>query len=145
MSNPYQKRQLRRRANKPLTSKEVGLRYGFRSGLEERIANELETESVEFEFEETKLQYVKPQKTHTYTPDFYLPKQKIFIETKGLFTSADRQKMRLVKEQHPEKDIRFIFNNSKARISKKSKTTYGMWCEKYKFPFADKHLPMEWL
>ena len=145
MSNPYPKRHQKRRANKPLTSNEVGLRYGFRSGLEERIASELETESVEFEFEETKLQYVKPQKTHTYTPDFYLPKQKIFIETKGLFTSADRQKMRLVKEQHPEKDIRFIFNNSRARISKKSKTTYGMWCEKYKFPFADKHLPVEWL
>ena len=145
MSNPYQKRQLRRRANKPLTSKEVGLRYGFRSGLEERIANELETESVEFEFEETKLKYVKPQKTHTYTPDFYLPKQKIFIETKGLFTSADRQKMRLVKEQHPDKDIRFIFNNSRSRISKKSQTTYGMWCDKYNFPYADKHLPVEWL
>ena len=145
MSNPYLKRHQKRRANKPLTSNEVGLRYGFRSGLEERIANELETESVEFEFEETKLKYVKPQKTHTYTPDFYLPKQKIFIETKGLFTSADRQKMRLVKEQHPELDIRFIFNNSKTRISKKSKTTYGMWCEKYKFPFADKHLPVEWL
>ena len=112
MSNPYLTRHQKRRANKPLTSKEVGLRYGFRSGLEERIASELETESVEFEFEETKLQYVKPQKTHTYTPDFYLPKQKIFIETKGLFTSADRQKMRLVKEQHPDKDIRFIFNNA---------------------------------
>ena len=81
------------------------MRYGFRSGLEERIATELETESVEFEFEETKLEYTKPQKVHTYTPDFYLPKQQIFIETKGLFTSADRQKMRLVKEQHPDLDI----------------------------------------
>ncbi len=145
MSNPYLKRHQKRRANKPLTSNEVGLRYGFRSGLEERIATELETESVVFEFEETKLEYTKPQKVHTYTPDFYLPKQEIFIETKGLFTSADRQKMRLVKEQHPDLDIRFIFNNSKSRISKKSKTTYGMWCDKYGFPFADKHLPQEWL
>ena len=108
MSNPYLKRQQKRRASKPLTSNEVGLRYGFRSGLEERIASELQTESVEFEFEETKLEYTKPQKVHTYTPDFYLPKQQIFIETKGLFTSADRQKMRLVKEQHPDLDIRFI-------------------------------------
>ena len=145
LSNPYLKRHQKRRANKPLTSNEVGLRYGFRSGLEERIATELETESVVFEFEETKLEYTKPQKVHTYTPDFYLPKQEIFIETKGLFTSADRQKMRLVKEQHPDLDIRFIFNNSKSRISKKSKTTYGMWCDKYGFPFADKHLPQEWL
>ena len=55
MSNPYLKRHQKRRANKPLTSNEVGLRYGFRSGLEERIATELETESVVFEFEETRL------------------------------------------------------------------------------------------
>tara|TARA_B100001996_G_scaffold201803_1_gene154498 strand:+ start:7467 stop:7859 length:393 start_codon:yes stop_codon:yes gene_type:complete len=128
-----------------LTSKAVGLKYGFRSGLEERIASELETESVEFEFEKTKLKYTKPQKVHTYTPDFYIPRTKMFIETKGLFTSADRQKMRLVKEQHPELDIRFIFSNSKSRISKKSKTTYGMWCEKYNFLYADKHLPLEWV
>ena len=134
-----------RRASKPLTSNEVGLRYGFRSGLEERIANELKTESVEFEFEETKLKYTKPLKIHTYTPDFYLPKQKLFIETKGLFTSADRQKMRLVKEQHPKVDIRFVFSNSRNRISKISKTTYAMWCEKYGFKYADKHIPKEWL
>ena len=106
-----------------MTSKEVGLKYGFRSGLEERIASELETESVAFEFEKTKLEYTKPMKVHTYTPDFYIPKTDMFIETKGLFTSADRQKMRLVKEQHPDLDIRFIFNNSRAKISKKSKTT----------------------
>ena len=82
---------------------------------------------------------------HTPTLLTLLTKTKNIHRDKGLFTSADRQKMRLVKEQHPEKDIRFIFNNSRARISKKSKTTYGMWCEKYKFPFADKHLPVEWL
>ena len=123
MSNPYLKRQQKRRASKPLTSNEVGLRYGFRSGLEERIASELQTESVEFEFEETKLEYTKPQKVHTYT--YFSPKQQIFIETKGLFTSADEKKMRLVKEQHPDLDIRFIFNYSKSCISKKSKTTYG--------------------
>ena len=131
--------------NKPLTSKEVGLKHGFRSGLEERIASELKTECVEYEFEKTKLKYTKPEKVHSYTPDFYIPKKDMFIETKGLFTSADRQKMRLVKEQHPNLDIRFIFSNAKSKISKKSKTTYAMWCEKYGFKFANKHLPLEWL
>ena len=97
MSNPYLKRHQKRRANKPLTSNEVGLRYGFRSGLEERIATELETESVVFEFEETKLEYTKPQKVHTYTPDFYLPKQKIFIKCSYLlvqtFCQTDTKKI----------------------------------------------------
>ena len=135
----------KRLRNKKLTSKQVGLVHGFRSGLEEQIASELKGLRVQYEFEETKLKYVKPQKTHTYTPDFYLPNQKIYIETKGLFTSADRQKMKLIKEQHPNTDIRFIFSNSKSRISKKSKTTYAMWAEKYGFKWADKHIPKEWL
>ena len=135
----------KRLRNKKLTSSQVGLIHGFRSGLEKQIADELKGLRVQYEFEETKLKYVKPQKTHTYTPDFYLTKQKIYIETKGLFTSADRQKMKLIKEQHPDKDIRFIFSNSKTRISKKSKTTYSMWAEKYGFKWADKHMPKEWL
>jgi hypothetical protein len=127
------------------TFSNVGLRYGFRSGLEDRISKELESARVEYEYEKHKLKYTKPEKLHTYTPDFYIVKRKIFIETKGLFTSADRQKMRLVKEQHPKVDIRFVFSNSRNRISKISKTTYGMWCEKYGFKYADKHIPKEWL
>ena len=136
---------LKNKSKKPLTSKKVGVVYGFRSGLEERIAGELRKESVSYEFEETKLKYTKPEKLHTYTPDFYLPEQDIFIETKGLFTTADRQKMRLIKEQYPELDIRFLFSNHKAKINKRSKTTYGMWCEKYGFLYATKHIPKEWL
>jgi hypothetical protein len=128
-----------------LTSKQVGLRYGFRSGLEEAIASELDTKNIQYKFEETKLNYVKPQKVHTYTPDFYLTGSDIYIETKGYFTSQDRQKMRLIKEQHPQLDIRFIFSNSKTRISKKSKTTYGMWCDKYGFNMQTNMSRTEWL
>ena len=87
-----------------LTSKQVGLRYGFRSGLEESIAKELKDNRVAYEFEKTKLKYTKPQKVHTYTPDFHLTKKKIFIETKGLFTTQDRQKMKLIREQYPNLD-----------------------------------------
>ncbi len=130
---------------KQLTSKQVGLKYGFRSGLEEAIAAELSGNKVVFTFEETKLKYTKPQKIHTYTPDFFLPAQNIYIETKGLFSTADRQKMKLIKEQYPKLDIRFIFSNAKAKINKKSKTTYGMWCDKYGFKYAHKHIPKEWI
>ena len=133
------------RYKKALTFNQVGLKYGFRSGLEIAISQELDANKVKYKYEKVKLTYVKPQKAHSYTPDFYLEHHDIYIETKGLFTSADRQKMRLIKEQHPEKDIRFIFSNSRSRISKKSATTYAMWCEKYGFKYADKHIPLEWL
>ena len=53
--------------------------------------------------------------------------------------------MILVKQQHPELDIRFVFSNSRQKISKQSKTTYGMWCEKHGFLYADKTVPQEWL
>ena len=53
--------------------------------------------------------------------------------------------MRLVKEQHPEKDIRIVFSRSSAKINKGSKTSYGDWCTRYGFPFADKLIPAAWL
>ena len=127
------------------TSKDlVGLRYGFRSGLEIAISKELDNDKVKYTYEKVKLKYVVPEKVHSYTPDFHLEASNIFVETKGLFTSADRKKMRLIKEQHPELDIRFVFSNSKSKISKKSKTTYADWCERYNFKYADKHIPKEW-
>lgn len=84
--------QQRKLYKKKQTSKSVGLTYGFRSGLEEAIAAELDNQRVTYEFEKTKLKYTKPEKAHTYTPDFYLVDKKIFIETKGLFTTQDRPK-----------------------------------------------------
>ena len=127
-----------------LTAKQVAAKYGFRSGLEERIAEKLSNEGVDFKYEEVVIQYIKPASKHKYTPDLVLPNG-IIIETKGRFLQADRMKHLLVKEQHPELDIRFIFSNSRARISKSSKTTYGSWCEKYGFKYADKTIPREWL
>ena len=115
----------------------------YRSGLEQEAATFLKTRQKTVEYEKIKIEW-EDLRYRTYTPDFELDNG-IIIETKGLFTSADRQKMRLVKEQHPEKDIRFVFSNSRSRISKKSSTTYAMWCDKYGFKYADKHIPLEWL
>lgn len=128
---------------KRMTSKQVGLTYGFRSGLEEKIANQLELAGIEPKFETLKLPY-RVEKNCTYTPDFPVG-NKIIIETKGRFQTADRMKMLLIQKQYPEYDFRFVFSNSKARISKASKTTYGKWCENNGFKYADKTIPEEWL
>ena len=128
---------------KNLTSKQVGLTYGFRSGLEEKIAQQLKENGIDPKFETIKLPY-RVEKNCTYTPDFPVGKR-IIIETKGRFQTADRMKMLLVQKQHPEYEFRFIFTNSKARISKVSMTTYGRWCEKNGFKYADKVIPQEWI
>lgn len=122
----------------------VGLREGFRSGLEEKVADQLRALGVEVKFEQRKVKYTKPARAATYTPDFELPNG-IIIETKGRFVTADRQKHILIKDQHPELDIRFVFSSSKAKISKTSATTYADWCRKHGFQFADKSIPLEWI
>jgi hypothetical protein len=76
--------------------------------------------------------------------DFELPNG-ILIETKGRFKPADRTKHLLIKQQHPELDIRFVFSNSHNTLSKKSSTTYADWCDKHGFKWADKQIPRSWI
>ncbi len=120
------------------------MKHGYRSGLEERIAEQLDKLGVEYQYEEVKLKYIKPASEHIYTPDFVLPNG-IIVETKGRFLMADRQKHILVRKHNPTLDIRFVFSNSNARISKTSRTTYAAWCIKNNFKYADKEIPQEWL
>lgn len=130
------------------SDKARGIQHGYRSGLEERIARELQDADVPFEFEEHKLEYMRPAKKSKYTPDFLIHTRtgkQIFVETKGRFLTADRQKHLLIKDQHPDVDIRFVFSNAYQRISKQSKTTYAMWCEKNNFKYANCHVPVEWI
>jgi hypothetical protein len=116
---------------------------GYRSGLEEDTAIYLKEKGVPFEYEKLKIKWVDP-KIKTYTPDFVLDNG-IIVETKGRFISSDRAKHLAVKAQHPEFDIRFVFTNSKAKLYKGSATTYGMWCKRHGFQYADKVIPDTWL
>lgn len=134
----------RLRISKPKTQQQVGLVYGFRSGLEEAIAESLTSRGVRFTFEELVIPYVKPEKPAKYTPDFVL-ENGIIIESKGRFLTEDRQKMLLIKKQYPLLDIRFVFSNSRTKISKRSSTTYADWCNKNGFLFADKDIPDSWV
>lgn len=121
-----------------------GIREGYRSGLEDEIAEQLRLNGIDPQYEKHRIKYEQPAKRRTYTPDFLLPNG-IFIETKGRFTSEDRQKHLLIQEQHPDLDIRFVFSNPNTKINKNSKTTYAMWCEKHGFLYAKGAIPEEWL
>jgi len=124
-------------------SKWVAKKHGFKSGLEESISNQIDSKGIKVEYETEKVSYSIPASEHTYHPDFLLPNG-IFVETKGRFVIADRKKHILIKAQHPELDIRFVFTNSRNKINKSSKTTYADWCEKNGFKYADKHIPEDW-
>ena len=126
------------------TTRQQAIKHGWRSGLEERVAKELNEAGVGYEYESVKVKY-DVHETRTYTPDFILKKGYIIVETKGRFTTADRKKHLLIKRQHPKLDIRVVFKNSRAKQYKGAKSTYADWCDKHGFMYADKSIPEEWL
>ena len=114
----------------------------FRSGLEERVADLLVELGISYEYETTKIDYTIE---HVYTPDFILPNG-VVLETKGFWEPEDRRKIKAVKAQNPDLDLRMVFQAPYNKISKKSKTTYAKWCERHDIPWTSFHnIPLEWL
>ena len=121
-----------------------GIRYGYRSGLESKVSQQLKEAGVNFEYESFKIEY-EVNEVRKYTPDFLILSNGIIVETKGRFLPADRKKHLLIQQQRPDLDIRFVFTNSNAKLNKGAKSTYADWCRKHGFLFADKLIPKEWI
>ncbi len=117
---------------------------GYRSGLEEKVGEQLKKLNIDAEYESFKIPYTVPVTHRTYTPDYLLPNG-VVLELKGLFVLEDRKKHLLIKEQYPNLDIRFVFSNSKTKLRKGAKSNYGEWCEKHGFIYADKEVPPSWV
>jgi len=118
-------------------------KYGYRSGLELKTAQYLDNLLIKYKYEKVKIEW-EDLTYRTYTPDFVLYNG-IIIETKGMFTAADRKKHLAIKKQHPHLDIRFVFENSNRKLRKGAKTRYYQWCNKYDFDYYDRIIPEEWL
>ena len=116
----------------------------YRSGLEVAISAAFVAAGVTAAYEALKVPYTRPASNHTYSPDWIL-ENGIVVEGKGRFMADDRAKHLLIKAQHPGLDVRFIFTNPRAPISKGSKTTYATWCEKHGYKYAKKECPTEWM
>lgn len=115
----------------------------FRSGLEKRIYATAEEQGMELVYEPAHVR-VKYSMPHKYIPDFELPNG-VLIEAKGWFRPSDRAKMRKIKEQNPELDIRFVFQNPQMKLTKsKNSETYWQWAERLGFPWAENKIPLSW-
>ena len=119
------------------------IKHGYRSGLEFKISMALDTIKYKYEYESIKIEW-EDLAYRTYTPDFIL-KNGIIIETKGRFLSSDRRKHLAIQKQHPKLDIRFVFTNSRVKLYKGSKTSYGEWCNKNNLRYYDRIIPEDWL
>lgn len=128
---------------KKLTKEQVASKYGFKSGLEGTVGEQILKAEGKLEYETTTFKYIQPAKQRKYTPDFIL-KNGIIIETKGRFLLEDRQKHLYIKEQYPNLDIRFVFSRPKEKLRKNAKTSYADWAIQHGFKFAEKAIPTEW-
>jgi hypothetical protein len=139
MKRKHIKRQHKARTYSPQRPKQNSLGQTFRSNFEYEFAEDLIKRSVPYEYELARVHY---EQRRMYKPDFVLDNG-IIIETKGWFKSADRTKHKLIKKQHPELDIRFIFMNPDAK-GEGSKVTNAEWCKKNGFKYARMRLPKDW-
>jgi len=113
-------------------------RSELRSGFEFKVLKCLQTSGLEFEYETEKLEYIVPEHTKRYIPDFIVKTPKgrtIYCEAKGRWLAGDRKKHLMVKEQHPDKDIRILFMKD-LPIRKGSSTLYSTFCRKHGITFA---------
>ncbi len=111
---------------------------GYRSKFELDIAKWLDSEGIKYNYEPCRITYIVPESKHTYTPDWQINDDNtIYWESKGNLTVRDRVKLLHIKASNPHLKIRVLLMNSKVKISKKSKTTFSMWCEKHGFEWCD--------
>lgn len=117
----------------------------FRSLFEKDISENSNVVDNNIEYETEKLPYILEC---VYTPDFIIKgkTKNIYVESKGFFKASDRRKMLEVIKQHPDKDIRMLFQDSLVTISKASKTTYRKWCDNNNIMYSEgKKIPKKWI
>lgn len=130
-------------------------RLKFRSAGEMLMTTFLEGKRVKFLYEERtlKIPYTVPASEHDYLPDFFLKKKDgtiMYIDYKGVWDLEDRRKHLLVQQQHPNLDIRMVFERDprKQYIGAKGKSaTYADICTKGsgRGPWKDFSLPFTWV
>ena len=107
----------------------------FKSKLEEKVWAKLKIHFPSVQYEPDKISYVQPTKGRMYIPDFKIGD--IYIEAKGKLDLETRQKMIWFKADNPDVRVIFLFMNPDNKISKRSKTTYGMWATANNFEWID--------
>jgi predicted nuclease of restriction endonuclease-like RecB superfamily len=116
------------------------------SKAEVKFAEAMDEKGISWMYESESFPWVPPKKK--YTPDFMLYKKdggKMFIEYKGYLRPTDKTKMKAIRNQYPDLDLRFVFQNARKPIYKGSKTTYAMWAERHGYLWAEGFIPNEWI
>ncbi len=79
--------------------------------FEETVISDLEGRGVPYEYEPHSINY---KVERLYFPDLLIGN--VYIELKGYFRQDAQRKMKAVKAQHPDLDIRFVFQKAGAPV-----------------------------
>jgi hypothetical protein len=117
-----------------------------RSTLEDRVQANLQKRGIIYTYEPCKLPYTVER---NYIPDLLIGD--MYIEVKGYFRQDAQRKMKSIRDQHPDLDIRFLFQRAAstvqgAKLRKDgTKMTCGEWADKQGFKWAEGNVPDDWL
>jgi len=113
---------------------------------EARVIEDLNERGVSYQYEPDKMAYYVERH---YIPD--LAVGNMIVELKGYLRQDSQRKMKSIKAQYPDLDIRFVFQKASSTIqgAKKrkdgSKMTCGEWADRQGFVWAEGTIPEEWL
>ena len=106
-----------------------------RSKLELKFEEIIKEFEVQYDYEVTKIPYTIPESNHNYTVDWTFING-LLVETKGYLSDhKERYKYVLLKQQHPDLDLRFVFDNPN-KLCGGTKQTHGAWATKYGFKWC---------
>jgi len=106
-----------------------------RSKLELKFEDIIKDTTKDYQYEVTKIKYIVPESEHVYTVDWTIHNT-LLIETKGYLSDySERKKYELIKKQHPDLNIKFVFDNPN-KLCGGTKMTHGKWAEKNNFDYC---------
>lgn len=73
----------------------------FRSRLELKFARSLDVLNIRWQYEPRRFSVALDGQVCSYTPDFYLPAQQLYVEVKGQLTAAEIAKYAAFRSQYP--------------------------------------------
>jgi hypothetical protein len=127
-----------RKKNGNLVPSNINVRYyedlkmTLRSSWEADYIRYLNFKGIKWEYEKHtfNLQNEKGEFIGSYTPDFYLPNEEIFVEVKGFYSDKNKKKMQQVQEQYPYLKIKLITRTDYDDLSNEYEDKIPFWGDK---------------
>lgn len=124
--------------NRPHGRRTVYNGITFDSNFEATVAQLLDELNISWEYHPIRIPWVPS--VQYYTPDFKInltDGSSFLLETKGCFDLASRAKMKQLKIQYPNMDIRMMFMLDQP-LTKGSPTLYTDWARRHKYKCVTK-------